>query len=66
MARQKAAAPAKALNNSNDDRVQMQFRILPKNKDRLRKEATRRQVSTNYLIEKALDESLIKWEKEKL
>lgn len=49
-----------------NSRVQMQFRLSSKTKERLRKEAARRQVSANYLIEQALDDSLTRWEKEKL
>jgi predicted HicB family RNase H-like nuclease len=49
-----------------DSRVQMQFRLASKVRERLRKEAARRQVSINFLMEKALDESLARWEKEKL
>jgi predicted HicB family RNase H-like nuclease len=49
-----------------DQRVQVQFRLSSGAKRRLRREADRRQVSTNFLIEKALDEALAKWEKEKL
>lgn len=67
MARTKMTAtkvPPKTL--INDERVQMQFRIMPKSRDRIRKEAARRQVSTNFLLEKAIDESLARWEKEKL
>ena len=62
-------APAKKApvkNGRDDGRVQMQFRISPENKERLRNEALRRQVSTNYLIETALAESMSRWEREKL
>jgi predicted HicB family RNase H-like nuclease len=49
-----------------DGRVQLQFRLEPKLKEKLQKEAKRRQVSTNYLLETALEEALTKWAKEKL
>ena len=49
-----------------DSRVQLQFRLNPKIKAQLKKEAERRQVSTNYLMETALEEALAKWTKEKL
>src|SRR3982751_4334395 len=48
------------------ERIQLQFRMSYKVRERLRKEAARRRVSVNYLIEKALEENLLKWEKEKL
>lgn len=50
---------------TDDERVQLQFRLPGSLRDRLRKEALRRNVSANFLIERALDESLTKWEKEK-
>jgi predicted HicB family RNase H-like nuclease len=48
-----------------DERVQLQFRLTESLRDRLRKEADRRAVSINFLIERALEESVVKWEKEK-
>ena len=48
-----------------DERVQLQFRLTESLRDRLRKEADRRAVSINFLIERALEESVLKWEKEK-
>ena len=49
-----------------DTRVQLQFRLPSKLRDRLKKQADRRLVSTNFLIEKSLEENLAKWEKEKV
>lgn len=48
-----------------EERVQLQFRLTESLRDRLRKEADRRSVSINFLIERSLEESVIKWEKEK-
>jgi predicted HicB family RNase H-like nuclease len=45
--------------------VQLQFRLTAELRDRLRREADRRDVSVNFLIERALDDSVIRWEKEK-
>jgi predicted HicB family RNase H-like nuclease len=45
--------------------VQLQFRLSASLRERLRKEAQRRNVSANLLIERALEEGLTKWEKEK-
>lgn len=47
-----------------DDRVQIQFRLTTSLRDRLKNQADERMVATNFLIEKALEESLAKWEKE--
>lgn len=48
-----------------DERVQLQFRLPESLRDRLREQADRRAVSVNYLIERALTESVTRWEKEK-
>lgn len=48
-----------------EERVQLQFRLSTDLRDRLRTEADRRAVSINFLIERALDESVTRWEKEK-
>jgi predicted HicB family RNase H-like nuclease len=48
-----------------EERVQLQFRLSASLRERLRKEAQRRNVSANLLIERALEEGLTKWEKEK-
>jgi predicted HicB family RNase H-like nuclease len=48
-----------------EERVQLQFRLTESLRDRLRKEADRRAVSINFLIERALEEGVTKWEKEK-
>lgn len=50
----------------NDDRVQMQIRISPKVKARLKKESERRIVSSNLLAERAIEEMLQVWEKERV
>ena len=49
-----------------DEQVQMQFRCAPEFRARFAAEAERRQVSVNYLIERALTTSLDKWERQKL
>jgi predicted HicB family RNase H-like nuclease len=64
-ATKKAVAPPKPT-NGDDGRVQLQFRLTPDLRDRLRKEAERRDVSVNFLIERALEDGVSKWEKEKL
>ena len=48
-----------------DERVQLQFRLPESLRDRLKVQADRRAVSVNYLIERSLEESVTKWEKEK-
>jgi predicted HicB family RNase H-like nuclease len=48
-----------------DERVQLQFRLSTDLRDRLRAQAERRAVSVNYLIERAIEESVTKWEKER-
>jgi predicted HicB family RNase H-like nuclease len=49
-----------------DERVQLQVRFTPEDRERLEKEAERRGVSKNYLVERATCEALDRWEKEKL
>jgi predicted HicB family RNase H-like nuclease len=48
-----------------EERVQLQFRLTESLRDRLREQAERRAVSINFLIERSLEESVAKWEKEK-
>jgi predicted HicB family RNase H-like nuclease len=48
------------------EQPQIQFRITSALRDRLHAEAERRTVSVNYLIERAVEESLTKWEKQRL
>jgi hypothetical protein len=48
----------------NDARVQMQVRLPPKLRNRLQKEAARRAVSKTLLVERAIQESLDRWEQE--
>jgi len=48
-----------------EERVQLQFRLSTDLRDRLRAQADRRAVSINFLIERALEESVLRWEKEK-
>jgi predicted HicB family RNase H-like nuclease len=48
-----------------EERVQLQFRLTADLRDRLRRQADRRAVSINYLIERALEEGVVRWEKEK-
>ena len=48
-----------------DERVQLQFRLPESLRDRLREQADRRAVSVNFLIERAIEESVGRWEKEK-
>jgi predicted HicB family RNase H-like nuclease len=63
----KRVAPKKTPAKVNGDgRVQLQFRLTTDVRDRLRAEADRRAVSINFLIERALDEGLARWEKEKI
>lgn len=50
----------------DDDRVQIQIRIDPKLLQRLKKEALRRCVSKNLLVERAIEEALNTWEGESL
>lgn len=46
--------------------AQIQFRISTTLRDRLFKQAARRGVSVNYLIERALEDAMPKWEKQRL
>jgi predicted HicB family RNase H-like nuclease len=62
----KKVAPKKTITTNGDGRVQLQFRLTTDVRDRLRAEADRRAVSINFLIERALDEGLARWEKEKI
>jgi predicted HicB family RNase H-like nuclease len=48
-----------------DERVQLQFRLSTDLRDRLRAQAERRAVSVNYLIERAIEDAVVKWEKER-
>lgn len=48
-----------------DERVQLQFRLLKSQRERLKAEAKRRAVSTNWLMEALLEDGLTKLEKEK-
>lgn len=48
-----------------EERVQLQVRFLPEDRERLEREAERRGVSKNYLVERAVCEALDRWEKEK-
>jgi len=47
-------------------RVQLNTRTQKKTRDRLKKEADRRGVSVSYMVERALQEGLERWEEEKL
>ena len=47
-------------------RVQLNTRTQEATRDRLKVEADRRGVSVSYMVERALQESLVRWEKEKL
>ena len=44
------------------EQVQIQVRVMPELRDRLREEADRRAVSINLLVERAIIEWLDKWE----
>jgi predicted HicB family RNase H-like nuclease len=48
-----------------EERVQLQFRLTTDLRDRLRVQADRRAVSVNYLIERAIEDAVVKWEREK-
>lgn len=48
-----------------DDRVQLQFRLLKTQRERLRVEAKRRAISVNLLIETILDDGLKRMESQK-
>lgn len=47
-----------------NDRVQLQIRLTPVIRKRLEREAGRRMVSKNFLAEKAIEDALVRWEKE--
>ena len=48
------------------EQAQIQFRLPVALRDRLQGEAVRRMVSVNYLIERAIEESLDLWEGQQL
>ena len=48
------------------EQAQIQIRLTTELRDRLQREAERRTVSVNFLAERALSESLEKWEQQKL
>lgn len=50
----------------DDDEVQIQIRLSTTLRDRLFAEADRRAVSVNLLAERALEQSVTVWEKQKL
>jgi predicted HicB family RNase H-like nuclease len=47
-------------------RVQLNTRTQKRTRDRLKKQADRRGVSVSYMVERALQESLDRWEVEEL
>jgi predicted HicB family RNase H-like nuclease len=47
-------------------RVQLNTRTQKKTRDRLKRQADRRGVSVSYMVERALQESLDRWEAENL
>ena len=47
-------------------RVQLNTRTQKRTRDRLKKQADRRGVSVSYMVERALQESLDRWEQEEL
>jgi predicted HicB family RNase H-like nuclease len=47
-------------------RVQLNVRTQKRTRDRLKRQADRRGVSTSYMVERALQESLERWEAEEL
>jgi predicted HicB family RNase H-like nuclease len=49
-----------------EQRVQLQVRFQAEDRERLEREAERRGVSKNYLVERAVCEALDRWEKEKI
>lgn len=55
----------RAQTYKEDDRVQLQFRLLKSQRERLRAEAKRRAVSVNLLIEMLLEDGLKKFEGQK-
>jgi len=58
-------APANPRRNM-DGRVQLQFRLSDELRNRLRSQAERRAVSVSFLIERAIEDGVTRWEKEKL
>lgn len=48
------------------DQTQMQVRLSTVVRERLRNEADRRAVSVNLLVERAIEDALTRWEKQKL
>jgi hypothetical protein len=62
-----SATPHRSYRRSvSDDEVQLQIRLPQSLRDRLIAEATRRTVSTNLLAERAIEQSVAAWEKQKL
>ena len=51
---------------SADEQAQLNLRVPAILRERIQKEATRRTVSVNLLAQRALEEALTKWEKQKL
>lgn len=49
-----------------EEQVQIQCRLYTSTRDRLFAEAERREVSVNYLVENSIEQSLTKWESQKL
>lgn len=47
-------------------RVQLNTRTQKRTRDRLKRQADRRGVSVSYMVERALQESLERWESEEL
>ena len=47
-------------------RVQLNTRTQKRTRDRLKRQADRRGVSVSYMVERALQESLTRWEAEEL
>jgi hypothetical protein len=56
----------KQYRKKGDEQVQVQFRAPAALRKRLYDEAARREVSVNYLIERAVIHALDRWEKDKL
>ena len=54
------------LSTPADEQVQIAFRVPAELRARFVAEASRRAVSNNYLGERALEDALDRWEKEKL
>lgn len=48
------------------NRVQLNTRTSKRTRDRLKKQADRRGLSVSYMVDRALQESLDRWEKEEL